>query len=149
MVVTVSKVEEKSSNSGKKFYVVYTEKHPKGITCWDEKITEMVGNTIEIEVTQNGKYTNMKVTNPFAKYSEFDKPTEAPKNTFSGSSGSVSDDRKYGTCLSYAKDVIVAAMSNGTVIPEEQIKFFKENIEGVYKDFLQLLTTATRENWGD
>jgi len=92
MQITVSKVEKRTTKSGKSYTMVNGQYY-----CWNEKLVFEQGGTYEVEI-EEGQYP--KITKPTKVNTQ--PPQSQPQNGFRNSNG---ENRDKTMLLAYAKDI--------------------------------------------
>ena len=118
-IITIKSVTKKESKTGKPYWSVETNDGKK-LSVWDvdvaEKIVTNEGNTVEVEVLKNDKYSNIM---------DFNKVISKPKTQTSNGHGF----DPTTMLISYAKDLTVAEIT--ALVPkckdlEEAVSIIKQ-----------------------
>lgn len=119
MIITISNVEERTSATNRKFWTVKST-NGGSWNVFDSKFKTLAGQTVEVTVTQNGKFENIELVRTGVT-------PPAPTPAYTGSVATYNTfsrdiEKLKGTSMSYAKDLTIACIEKGLDEPAQIIK---------------------------
>jgi hypothetical protein len=135
MVARIEKVQERTSKAGKKYFIVNLLGDSSEYVTFDFAAKEALGKTYDVTITEKGDSKFIRFGGQTSNGFPQERLGAPPKND---------NDRKYGTTLSYAKDIllgiITAYMNTHPEYPvDSALQFIEDALPKVHDCFLQRL----------
>lgn len=138
MIIKIESVEQKTGGTGRRFWVVKADKGQWNV--FDPKFKDLVGTTVEVSTTQNGKFENIELLRTGVAPEQVT-ATQAGYTPSTKVYSSFDDAKKTNSMvLSYAKDLTVA------VINKEAEGFKPDQIVTMLDYFYRFLKDTLNED---